>query len=65
MYITPPIQLTFEHSSRNKAETPVTGLTFKGLPKYEPDVFDLRPDFNRSQRNERQSSGLRTVDYWA
>ncbi len=38
------------------------GLTFQGGQSWrQPDVFELRPDFNRSDA----TVGLRTVDYWA
>jgi hypothetical protein len=50
---------------------PSTNLTFKGLPKYAPDVFDLRPDFNQNLQQQAQqdrNANLRPgggLDFWA
>jgi hypothetical protein len=70
MYITPPIQLPLTSEARlNKANSPFN-LTFKGLPKFEPDVFELRPDFNRTQQQNQQKLNVNLrpgggLDYWA
>jgi hypothetical protein len=64
---TPITQFPFEYSESSKAKTP-SKLTFQGLPKFRPDEFELRSDFNRNdQLNSRilQSAGLRTIDYLA
>ena len=52
MYLTKPINLTVNSEAAcNKPSTPF-GLTFKGSANYrQPDVFDLRPDFNYGQQD--------------